>query len=65
MESGEVAGRLLGRVAQQSQSQGANHFGEAREKLHRGFDQPRLALRSGQGKSSPKASKPRHDSKGT
>ena len=38
--------------------------GEAREKLRCGLVQPRLALRSGQGKSSPKASNPRHDSKG-
>ena len=62
---GEVAGRLLGRVAQKSQSPGASRFGEAREKLHRRLVQPRLALRSWQGRSSPKASNPSHDSKGT
>jgi len=47
--------------SRKSKSLGASRFGEAREKLHRGLVQPRRDLRSGQGKSSPKASKPRHD----
>ena len=49
-----------GRVAWRSKSLGASRFGEAREKLHRGLVQPRLALRSGQGKYSSKASNSSH-----
>jgi len=53
-----------GRVVSRSQSPGPSRFGGWGEKSHRGLVQPRLDLRSGQGKSSPRASKPRHDSKG-
>ena len=57
---GEVAGRLVGRFARKSKSSRASRFGEACPEVHRGLVQPRVALRSGQGKYSSKASNSSH-----